>query len=128
MQSVAKSLPALIRAEKIQSKAAKIGFDFASAKDALIKLQEETNELLQSIESGQNIEEEMGDLLFSAVNISRLLKLDPENTLYKACDKFINRFEYVEQGAQQIGNDIRDISQEQLEKLWNDKKILEKNS
>ena len=78
IKAVPKGFPALIRSLKIQKKAADVGFDWDSAEEAFFKIREETDELMQAIKSGVGIKEELGDLLFSAVNVARLLKLDPE--------------------------------------------------
>lgn len=117
MKAVATSLPALWRAEKVQKKAAKAGFDWDSVDGALDKLQEEIAELREAIAKGEGIDEEMGDLLFSAVNASRLLKRDPEAVLTAATDKFIARFELTEQLAAGEGG-FEGKSLEELDKLW----------
>ena len=98
MDSVSKSLPSLMRSEKLQKKAAKVGFDWPDVSGALQKVEEETQELKKAIEDGdkKGMEEELGDLLFSVVNVSRFLKVDSEEALYHACDKFTNRFRMVE--------------------------------
>lgn len=125
MLGVSKALPSLMRSEKIQKKAAKAGFDWDSVDGALEKLLEEYNELKAAVESGTDAqrEEELGDLLFSAVNVSRFLGIDSEHALYKACDKFTERFSRVEQLALERGIDMKSAGIEQLDSLWDEVKI-----
>lgn len=123
LQSVPEALPALIRAKKVQKKAADVGFDFPQTTDALKKVFEECKELQDEIRlGGSGIEEEFGDLLFSIVNISRFLKINPEFALTKAIKKFINRFEYVEKSALSEGKCLSDMTLEELDLLWDDSK------
>ncbi len=118
LTAVAKSLPALWRAEKVQKKAKKAGFDWPDASGALDKLSEELAELKEAMAQGTNIQEELGDLLFSVVNISRFLKADPEEALNAATEKFISRFAKVEEMALAQGKDMAQMSLEELDKLW----------
>ena len=118
LDAVARSLPALWRAEKVQKKAAKAGFDWPEVSGAADKLSEELSELQAAIEQNTNIEEELGDLLFSVVNVSRCVKVDPEAALSKAGDKFIRRFCVVEQLALRSGRRMEDMELEELDKLW----------
>ena len=97
MQGVARSLPATWRAEKIQKKAAKTGFCWKSAGQALDKLAEEAQELREAVQDDTNIDEELGDLLFAAVRVASTLDKDPEQALHSACEKFIKRFTAMEQ-------------------------------
>src|SRR5699024_3739480 len=97
LSSVVRAMPALWRAEKVQKKAKKAGFDWPDVSGAVDKLSEETGELRQAIREGSNIEEELGDLLFAAVNVARFVKADPEAALQRSTDKFISRFRLVEQ-------------------------------
>ncbi len=118
LTAVAKSLPALWRAEKVQKKAKKAGFDWPDASGAVDKLSEELAELKEAMEQGTNIQEELGDLLFSVVNVSRFLKADPEEALNAATEKFISRFAKVEEMALAQGRDMAQMSLEELDKLW----------
>lgn len=126
MVSIPIELPALMRAQKIQSKAAKVGFDWENADGAFDKLFEEINELKTAISQGikADIEEEFGDLLFSCVNISRFIGVDSEEALTASSNKFINRFKIVEQLAQKKGITMKEASLSELDKLWDEAKIL----
>ena len=116
--SVARSLPALWRAEKIQQKAKKAGFDWPDVSGAMDKLKEELGELQGAVNGRGNPVEELGDLLFAAVNVSRFLPCDPEEALGAACDKFTRRFALVEEGAKQQGSAMEALSLAQLDELW----------
>lgn len=123
LTAVAKSLPALWRAEKVQKKAKKAGFDWPDRVGALDKLSEELSELKEAVAQDTNIEEELGDLLFSVVNVSRFLKADPEEALNAATAKFISRFAKVEQMALKEGKDMAQMPLEELDKLWEKAKL-----
>lgn len=125
LDSVARSLPGLWRAEKLQNKAKKAGFDWPDVSGALDKLSEELTELREAIEQGTNVEEELGDLLFAAVNVSRFVGCDGEVALGKACDKFLRRFAQVEAGARDQGQAMEAMSLEQLDALWDAAKAQE---
>lgn len=118
LEAVARSLPALWRAEKVQKKAKKAGFDWPDISGALDKLYEELGELKAAVAEGSNIEEELGDLLFSVVNAARFVKADPEDALDRATDKFIARFARVEQMAGRGGRRMEDMELQELDKLW----------
>ena len=118
VDSVAKSLPGLWRAEKIQKKARKAGFDWLDVSGALDKLCEEVEELKSAIAQDTNIEEELGDLLFAAVNVSRFVKVDPEGALDGACEKFARRFRQVEEMATKNGQALEHMSLTEMDKLW----------
>ena len=124
MDSVSKSLPSLMRSEKLQKKAAKVGFDWPDVNGALQKVEEETQELQKAIEDGdkKGMEEELGDLLFSVVNVSRFLKVDSEEALYHACDKFTNRFRMVEALAKERGIAMESAPLSLLDSLWDEVK------
>ena len=122
LKSVPKSFPALLRSRKVQKKAADVGFDWENAQQAFYKIGEETEELRSAMEQGSNIEEEMGDLLFAVVNVARLLKLEPEFLLMQATDKFIQRFEKMEQLAKARGNELKDLPFPEQDKLWDEAK------
>ncbi|XOQ49123.1 MAG: nucleoside triphosphate pyrophosphohydrolase [Eubacteriales bacterium] len=127
LQSVSKALPALMRSAKVQHKAAKVGFDWPDVSGALDKVTEEVRELKEAIDSGSGEDrmEELGDLLFSVVNVSRFLEVEPEQALSNSCDKFIRRFQKMERLAEERGADMASMSLEQLDSLWNEAKIMD---
>ena len=120
MIRIPKSLPANLRAEKAQKKAAKIGFDFADYEEALGKVYEELKELEEARETGSadQIEEEFGDLLFSMVNLSRFLQINAENSLTNATNKFINRFVSIEVLAAQENKRFNELTIDEMNELW----------
>ena len=123
LNSVARSLPALWRAEKVQKKARKAGFDWDDPSGPMDKLQEELDELKAAVAEGSNIEEELGDLLFAAVNLSRFVGVDCEQALTAATDKFIGRFAKVEELAAQQGRAMETMTLAELDELWEQAKI-----
>lgn len=124
MDSVARTLPSLMRASKIQNKAAKVGFDFENMDDAMAKVREELDEVKEAYASGdeQARVEEVGDLLFSAVNVARLAGVDSEKSLYDACEKFISRFTKMEKLAAARGKELKALGLTELDSLWNEVK------
>ena len=118
LESVARTLPQLWRAEKIQKKAAKAGFDWADITGALDKLDEETAELRRAVESGSGVEEELGDVLFAAVKVGRFAGLDSEAALSGTCEKFIRRFRAVEEAVRARGAEMKNLPLEELTALW----------
>ena len=122
MDSVARSLPSLWRADKLQSKAAKVGFEFPDVSGALDKLDEETRELREAVENGTNFTEELGDVLFAAVKVGRFVGVDPEDALNRTCEKFIKRFRYMEQACASRGTEMDMLPLEELTTLWNQAK------
>ena len=115
LDSVARALPALTRASKLQSKAAKAGFDWQDISPALDKLDEELGELRTAVAEGSNVEEELGDLLFAAVKVGRFARVDGEQALQRACEKFIRRFRRLEELA---GGAVDSLGLPALEALW----------
>lgn len=113
-------LPALIKSEKIQKKAALVGFDWDNVEDVFKKIEEEYQELLDECKAGniKYIKEELGDLLFSIVNLARFLEIDPEEALNCTSQKFINRFEFMEEYAKSLDKDFKLLSLEEKEELW----------
>ncbi len=120
MRSVAKALPALTRASKIQKKAAKVGFDFEDEIQMLEKLDEEVQEMKEAVQKKNIacIEDEIGDLLFQIVNLSRFFGLNAENTLTNATEKFINRFEGIEELAINQQREMATLSLNEMNELW----------
>ncbi|MDF2613241.1 MAG: mazG [Clostridia bacterium] len=128
IERIAKALPALIRAQKIQKKAAKAGFFWDDYLDIINKIEEELEETRIAVENGNktHIEEELGDLLFSVVNLSTFFNLNPEFALTKSLEKFINRFRYIENSAFAQGKQLFHLSLDEMNKLWEEYKIIEK--
>jgi tetrapyrrole methylase family protein/MazG family protein len=125
LKHIAKTLPALMRAEKVQKKAAKVGFDWNRVEDALDKVYEELNEVkdVYKNKNREKILEEVGDLIFSTVNVARFLDIDPENALNYTIEKFINRFEYIERCASKQGKSLKDMTLKEMDKFWEEAKI-----
>ena len=122
LDAVARSLPGLWRAEKIQKKAAEAGFDWRDVSGALDKLDEETRELREAVERGTNFSEELGDVLFAAVKAGRFLNVDPEDALNATCEKFIARFRRVEEACAARGAEMSSLPLDELTRLWNEAK------
>lgn len=124
IDSIPRELPALMRAAKVQSKAAKAGFDWDEIGGALDKLSEEIAELKEALANGdrEHINEELGDVLFSAVNVSRFADVDAEESLTDATDKFVSRFKKVEAFALERGIDMKSSDIENLDALWDEAK------
>lgn len=120
MDSVARSLPALWRCDKIQAKATKTGFEWPDVHAALDKVDEETRELRAAVASGDTeaIGDELGDLLFAAVKVARFAGIDPEQAAHAACEKFIRRFSAMETAAANDGTALEQCTLEQMLTLW----------
>ncbi|HIJ59292.1 MAG TPA: nucleoside triphosphate pyrophosphohydrolase [Nitrospirae bacterium] len=119
-------LPSLLKAQRIQSRASKVGFDWDDVKDAMPKIYEEIDELRDNINRGnsEGIEEELGDILFSIVNVARLLKINSEDALRKTVNKFILRFHHIETFAKDTGRSINDLTLKEMDELWEATKKL----
>lgn len=128
MASIPATYPALMKAQKVQSKAKKAGFDWDNADGAFLKIQEESTELREALVKGDadEIENELGDLLFSAVNVARFCHCDAETALEKATKKFVKRFTETERLAKEKGIDMKEASIEVLDELWDEAKALTK--
>jgi len=128
MKRVPGSLPALMKSAKIQKKAAKVGFDWEDVGPAFDKIREETDELLEVLQepvmSGRRAKEEIGDLIFAVVNVARFLKIDPEEALNSTVDKFVERFSYIESRSIEKGMEMKEMSLEEMDLLWEEAKIL----
>ena len=122
MDSVARSLPGLWRAEKLQNKAASAGFEWPDVQGALDKLEEEVAELRRAVVEDGDVPEELGDVLFAAVKVGRFCACDPEDAVNGTCEKFIRRFRAVENGAAAQGREVSQLSLEEMTALWNEAK------
>lgn len=128
LSGVPNSLPSLIKAYRIQDKARNVGFDWKEKEDVWDKVQEELEELKVELAKGdkENSTRELGDFIFSVINAARLYKLNPDNALEKTNQKFIRRFNYVEDHSLKQGKNLKDISLEEMDKLWDEAKLQEK--
>lgn len=113
-----------MRAEKVQKKAAKVGFDWDSVEGAMDKVLEEYHEVREAYMGNEKEKtlEEIGDLIFAAVNVARFLDIDPENALHYTIEKFISRFQYIEDQAVSKGLNINEMTLEEMDSLWNEAK------
>lgn len=120
LEGVPRTLPSLLRAHRLQERAARVGFDWPHLQEALPKLDEEVAEFKTSLQAGdrESIEEELGDVLFMLVNLSRFLNVDPEQALRKTISKFIHRFRHIEEHAANAGRELGDMTLEEMEALW----------
>lgn len=130
LSGVPNSLPSLIKAYRIQDKARNVGFDWKEKEDVWDKVQEELEELKVELAKGdkENSTQELGDFIFSVINAARLYKLNPDNALEKTNQKFIRRFNYVEDHSLKQGKNLKDMSLEEMDKLWNEAKLQEKKN
>ena len=124
LSGVPNSMPSLIKAYRMQEKAANVGFDWEKKEDVWAKVKEEIAEVEAEMEKGNaaDMEKEFGDLLFSLVNASRLYGINPDNALEQTNNKFRSRFNYVEQNTIKQGRNLRDMSLEEMDALWNEAK------
>ncbi len=127
LDGIQKNLPALSYANSMTVKAARVGFDWKSPKEVFEKIKEEITELEKEIDSGNKdkIKEEIGDVIFSLVNLSRHLEIEPEQALRKTNQKFKNRFKHIEKTLTGEGNTLKNASLEEMDKIWEDAKKLE---
>ena len=129
LSGVPDSLPSLIKAYRIQDKARNVGFDWKKKEDVWEKVTEELNELKAELarEDKENSTKELGDFLFSVINAARLYKLNPDNALEHTNQKFISRFTYVEQQAKKLGKELKNMTLDEMDNLWNEAKKIESN-
>jgi len=122
--NVPKALPALLRSMKVQKRASQVGFDWNNAEEAFPKIDEELEELRKAVMTGDegSVREELGDLLFSTVNVSRLLGINPEEALNSSTNKFTDRFVFIEAKAVERGMDIRSMTLEEMNEIWEEAK------
>ncbi len=126
LEGVPKSLPALVKANRIQDKVAGVGFDWEEPQQVFEKLQEELAELQLEIDHANQdkMEAEFGDVLFSMINYARFLKINPENALERTNKKFTKRFQYLEQKANEIGKSLSDMTLAEMDQYWEEAKRI----
>lgn len=127
LEGVPKSLPALVKASRIQDKVAGVGFDWEEPEQVFEKVKEELGELEEEVASGDKdtIESEFGDVLFSMINYARFLGVNPENALERTNKKFTKRFQYLEKKALQMGKALKDMTLAEMDVFWNEAKSIE---
>ena len=124
LDGVPKDLPALIKAYRVQNKAGRVGFDWDNIADVVAKISEELGEFKDSLKTNDRdrIEDELGDLLFSIVNLARKIEISPEDALRRTIRKFTARFQYIEKALKEKGVSIKDASLDEMDKLWEEAK------
>ena len=123
--NIARALPALQRAEKLQKRAAQAGFDWQDPAPVLAKLEEEINELKQELAASRErvrLQAELGDVLFAAINLARHLQVSPETALREANNRFEQRFRYIQTTLEEAGEDLESVSPERMDELWEEAK------
>jgi tetrapyrrole methylase family protein/MazG family protein len=127
LEGVPKELPSLLRAHRLQSRAAKVGFDWPKIDDVVAKLEEELREFRQAVQGKdkKEIEDELGDIFFVLVNLSRWVGVNAEEALRKTISKFISRFRYVEMKADENGRKLEDMTLQEMDALWDEAKTWE---
>lgn len=124
---VPRQLPALLRAYRVQEKAAGVGFDFPKRENAWGKVREEMEEFLEMVETGASknrIEDELGDLIFGLVNFARFIDVNPENALTRTNDKFARRFQHIERRLEEKGLELKDVDLAEMDRYWDEAKEL----
>jgi tetrapyrrole methylase family protein/MazG family protein len=124
LEGIPESMPALLRAQRLQSRAAKVGFDWEHVKDVLDKVEEEFSEFREALHDRDEskVEDELGDILFALVNVSRFTGINAENALRRTIAKFIKRFRHIEMKAAEDGRELRDMSLDEMEQHWQESK------
>ena len=127
LEGVPRSLPALVKANRIQDKVAGVGFDWEKPEQVFEKVQEELGELQEEVAAGnvEKIEFEFGDVLFSMINYARFLGVNPENALERTNKKFTKRFQFLEEKSKQLGKSLRDMTLAEMDTYWNEAKTKE---
>jgi XTP/dITP diphosphohydrolase len=130
LSGVPNALPSLIKAYRVQDKARGVGFDWEERSDVWKKVKEEISEFEQEVENmdADKAEAEFGDLMFSLINAARLYKINPDNALERTNQKFISRFNYLEEKTLKQGKDLKSMTLEEMDKIWDAAKLLEKES
>jgi len=124
LEGVPKTLPSLLRAQRLQNRAARVGFDWEKIEDVLKKLDEELKEFKKALKAKKQkeIEHELGDILFMLVNLSRFVDVNPEDALRKTIGRFVTRFNFIEKHAAQNGKKLSEMTLEEMDKLWDQAK------
>lgn len=124
LEGIPKELPSLLRAHRIQARAAQVGFDWERVEDVLKKLDEELSEFREAVtkENQNEMENELGDILFVLVNVSRFVGVNPENALRKTISKFISRFRYIEMRAAESGKSLSEMTLGEMDTIWEEAK------
>jgi tetrapyrrole methylase family protein/MazG family protein len=124
LEGIPKTLPSLLRAHRLQKRAAGVGFDWEKVEDVLKKLDEELKEFKEALKTKKQdeIEDELGDIFFMLVNISRFIGVNPEDALRKTISKFIHRFRYIEMNAAEQGKKLSDMTLNEMDSLWDESK------
>lgn len=124
LEGVPASLPALVKASRIQEKVAGVGFDWEEPRQVFEKLQEELEEFQQEVDAAnqEEMELEFGDVLFSMINYARFLNINPENALERTNKKFISRFQFLENRAKEKNRDLKEMTLEEMEEIWQESK------
>ncbi|HMR16333.1 MAG TPA: nucleoside triphosphate pyrophosphohydrolase, partial [Mariniflexile sp.] len=127
LEGVPKSLPALVKANRIQEKVAGVGFDWENPNQVWEKVTEELQEFRDEVEKGQYdaMESEFGDVLFSIVNYARFLNINPENALERTNKKFVKRFQYLEEKAKSLNKPLKDMTLSEMDVFWEEAKFLQ---
>jgi tetrapyrrole methylase family protein/MazG family protein len=124
LEGVPRELPALIRAHRLQERAARLGFDWDRVDDVIMKLDEEVGEFKKTLSDRDpsKMEDELGDIFFALVNIARFIGVNPEDALRRTISKFISRFQYVEESAKESGRELSDMTLAEMDALWDEAK------
>lgn len=124
LEGLPKELPALLKAHRVQDKAARVGFDWERLDQVIDKVEEEIGEFRETLHTKdpERMEEELGDVFFSLVNVSRFIGVNPEEALRKTVSKFIHRFKYIEEKAAEAGRSLSDMTLEEMDRLWEEAK------
>jgi tetrapyrrole methylase family protein / MazG family protein len=128
LEGVPKAMSSLLRAHRLQKRAAQVGFDWEKVEDVLKKVDEEMNELKEALKSGkkEEMEDELGDIFFMLVNLSRFMKVNPEDAHRKTISKFIHRFRHIEMRAAEQGRELSSMTLDEMDKLWDEAKQNER--
>ncbi|MEJ5172787.1 MAG: nucleoside triphosphate pyrophosphohydrolase [Hydrogenothermaceae bacterium] len=124
LEGIPKRMPALIRAVKVQNRAAKVGFEWDSIDDVWRKVEEEFQELKEA-KTKEEKKHEVGDILIALTNLARFMKIDPEEALHLSIDRMVRRFNYIEQKAREMGKSLEEMPLEEMDKYWNEAKKFE---